>query len=234
MTVDTRKTIGIVIVTALGEIELELRPDAAPITVANFLQYADAGAYDGGIFHRAVKPDNQPNNEVKIDVVQGGLNPERKRGGSSIPLERTSVTGLRHVDSAISIGRMAPNSADSEFFICIGDQPELDFGGRRNPDGQGFAAFGRVTRGMDVVRTIQRQPEEEQRITPPVLINRITRLDWKENPPGVGVRGLEPPTSASQTPRATNCATPRYRIASIVTGQKRRQLDDAFAAGSTR
>lgn len=167
----------VVIETALGEIELDLYADAAPITVNNFLGYVDSGDYDGGAFHRSVRPDNQPNNEIKIEVIQGGLLPERKRSGSSIPLERTSSTGLRHVDGAISMGRMEPDSADSEFFICVGDQPELDFGGRRNPDGQGFAAFGRVSKGMEVVRAIHRQPVEEQRITPPVRIKQIRRME---------------------------------------------------------
>src|SRR5262249_1871481 len=110
----------------------------------------------------------------KIEVIQGGLNPERKGDSTcSIPLERTSTTGLSHVDGAISMGRTTPDSADSEFFICIGDQPELDFGGRRNPDGQGLAAFGRVVSGMEIVRRIQQSPVEEQRLSPPILIKAL-------------------------------------------------------------
>ncbi|MCC6793088.1 MAG: peptidylprolyl isomerase, partial [Thermomicrobiales bacterium] len=132
MTVSTSDLVRVAIETPVGTIEIELYPDAAPITVANFLHYVDLGLYDGGVFHRTVTMQNQPNNEIKIEVIQGGVNPNRKdEVGAKIPLERTTTTGLRHVDGAISMGRLDPDSADSEFFICIGDQPELDFGGRR-------------------------------------------------------------------------------------------------------
>ena len=167
----------VVIETALGEISLEIDAAAAPITAANFLANVDGGHYDGGVFHRTVTPENQPDNPVKIEVIQGGINPARPRDGATpIPLERTSVSGLRHHDGAVSMARFAPDSALSDFFVCIGDQPELDFGGRRNPDGQGFAAFGRVIGGMDVVRAIQQSPHEGQRLTPPVAILRVWRL----------------------------------------------------------
>lgn len=167
-----------VIETELGEMEVELDAARAPVTVANFLRYADEGYYAGGMFHRTVKlnPDNQPNHTVKIEVIQAGPNPERKDLFPAIPLERTAKTGLRHVDGAISMARLEPDSAQGDFFICIGAQPELDFGGKRNPDGQGFAAFGRVVRGMDVVRKIHQSPAEAQRLTPPVRILRIRRI----------------------------------------------------------
>lgn len=167
-----------VIETELGAIEVELDAARAPVTVANFLRYVDEGYYTGGVFHRTVKrnPDNQPSNSVKIEVIQAGPNPERKQLLPAIPLERTSKTGLRHVEGAISMARLEPDSAQGDFFLCIGDQPELDFGGKRNPDGQGFAAFGRVVRGMDVVRTIHQAPAEAQRLTPPVRILRIRRV----------------------------------------------------------
>lgn len=167
-----------VIETELGEIEVELDVARAPVTVANFLRYVEAGHYTGGVFHRTVKrnPDNQPSNTVKIEVIQAGPNPERKELFPAIPLERTSKTGLRHVDGAISMARLEPDSAQGDFFICIGAQPELDFGGKRNPDGQGFAAFGRVVRGKEVVRKIQQSPAEAQRLTPPVRILRIRRI----------------------------------------------------------
>ncbi len=139
--------------------------------MANFLRYVRGGFYDGGRFHRTVTPDNQPGQSVKIEVVQAGVNPAReKEEFAPIPLERTSVTGLRHVDGAISMARGEPDTATSDFFVCIGDQPDLDFGGKRNPDGQGFAAFGRVVRGMDVVRRIQGSPASGQTLTPPVEI----------------------------------------------------------------
>jgi len=162
--------------TPVGEISVEIDAQAAPITAANFLSYVDAGSYDGGVFHRTVTMANQPNDAVKIEVIQGGISVDYPRTGeASIPLERTSTTDLRHLDGTISMARLSPDSANSGFFICIGDQPELDFGGRRNPDGQGFAAFGRVTSGMDAVRAIQQSPHEEQRLTPPVPITRIRR-----------------------------------------------------------
>jgi peptidyl-prolyl cis-trans isomerase A (cyclophilin A) len=165
--------------TSLGniEVEVDLDPASAPATVANFLRYVRGGFYDGGRFHRTVTPDNQPGQAVKIEVVQAGVNPAReKEEFAPIPLERTSVTGLRHVDGAISMARGEPDTATSDFFICVGDQPELDFGGKRNPDGQGFAAFGRVVRGMNVVRKIQRSPAEGQTLTPPVEIRSIRVL----------------------------------------------------------
>src|SRR4051794_4693690 len=131
--------------TEHGPIEIALDPARAPGTVANFLRYVDGGFYDGGRFHRTVKPDNQPDNDVRIEVIQGGVNPDRSaKTGSPIPLERTTATGLAHRDGTISMARFTPDSAVSDFFFCIGDQPELDFGGARNPDGQGFAAFGQV------------------------------------------------------------------------------------------
>jgi peptidyl-prolyl cis-trans isomerase A (cyclophilin A) len=172
------KIARVVIETTVGTIEVDLYPHAAPITVTNFLHYVERGAYHGGAFHRAVTMDNQSADQIKIEVIQGGINPNRHDEiDDAIPLERTTLTGLRHVDGTISMGRSTPDSADIEFFICIGDQPELDFGGQRNPDGQGFAAFGSVTSGMDVVRAIQQSSREAQKLTPPIPIRRICRVD---------------------------------------------------------
>ncbi len=165
----------VVFETSLGEIEVQLEPDKAPGTVRNFLSYVDAGHYNGGTFHRTVRMDNQPDNEIKIEVIQAGP----RAGAPSlppIPLERTSVTGLRHGNGAISMARSKPDSATSGIFICIGDQPELDFGGKRNADGQGFAAFGRVTRGMDVALKIQKSPYAKQKLDPAIEIQRVRRL----------------------------------------------------------
>ena len=168
--------VRVLIETEIGEIEAEIEIERAPVTAGNFLRYVDAGFYDGGIWHRTVLPDNQPDNEIRIEVIQGGVNPAREdQRFGPIPLERTTVTGLSHRDGTISMSRFAPDSAVSDIFICIGDQPSLDFGGLRNPDGQGFAAFGQVTSGMDVVRAIQHSAHEEQRLTPPVGIIRVTR-----------------------------------------------------------
>jgi peptidyl-prolyl cis-trans isomerase A (cyclophilin A) len=165
--------------TELGVIEAELHADQAPATVANFLKYVDAGRYTGGVFHRTVKlnPDNQPHNAVKIEVIQGGVNPAfAEKDWPALALERTRDTGLKHLDGTLSMARAGPDTATSDFFICLGPQPELDFGGRRNPDGQGFAAFGRVTKGLDIVKKIQTAPAEGQKLTPPVRILKIEQL----------------------------------------------------------
>lgn len=165
----------VVIQTSLGSIEVEVDTVRAPITGLNFLRYVDQGSYRGGRFHRTVRPDNQPDNKVKIEVIQGGLDSLRAKDAAAIPLERTSETGLSHQNGTISMARDGPDTATSEFFICLGDQPELDFGGRRNPDGQGFAAFGRVVRGMDVVQSIQTARARGQALTPPIAIQAIVR-----------------------------------------------------------
>jgi peptidyl-prolyl cis-trans isomerase A (cyclophilin A) len=164
------------IVTESGEIIVELDTAKAPNTVANFLRYVDGKFYDGGRFHRTVKPDNQPDNKVKIEVIQAGINPAMaNKEFNPIKLERTRDTKLLHKDGAISMARDGPDTATSDFFICIGDQPELDFGSKRNPDGQGFAAFGRVVKGMDVVKKIQAAPADGQALKPAVKIERVVR-----------------------------------------------------------
>jgi cyclophilin family peptidyl-prolyl cis-trans isomerase len=166
--------VPVLIETELGTIEAEIATGKAPVSAANFLKYVDAGLYDNARFHRTVKPDNQPNNEIKIEVVQAGTARGTKQF-PPIPLERTSATGLTHVDGTLSMARNGPDTATSDFSICVGDQHALDFGGKRNPDGQGFAVFGRVTKGMDIVRKIQAAPADGQRLTPPIRILRIVR-----------------------------------------------------------
>lgn len=138
--------------TELGNIEIALYSDQAPISSANFLRYVQANGFDGGEFYRVVRLDND-NGTPKIEVIQGGANPEFT-DFPPIPLETTKATGIKHLDGTISMARDTPDSATSAFFICIGEQPSLDFGGQRNKDGQGFAAFGRVIKGMDIVRKI--------------------------------------------------------------------------------
>jgi peptidyl-prolyl cis-trans isomerase A (cyclophilin A) len=179
------KAVRVLVQTELGDIVIEVDPVKAPITTANFLKYVDGGHYDGGIFHRTVKLDNQPESTVKIEVIQAGVNPDRAKDGfAAIPLERTNVTGILHKDGVVSMARGAPDSATSGWFVCINDQPSLDFGGNRNPDGQGFAAFGRVVTGMEVVRKIQAAPSstnrttntEAQRLTPAIKILKAARV----------------------------------------------------------
>ena len=163
--------------TALGVFKVELDAARAPITTANFLRYVDGGFYDGGRVHRSARLETQSARPVKIEVIQAGIHPSRQGDAfSAIPLERTSATGILHRDGTISMARSGPDTAVSDFFICLGDQPSLDFGGARNPDGQGFAAFGRVVAGMDVVRTIHKTPAQGEALTPPVTITRAARV----------------------------------------------------------
>jgi len=173
--------VRVLIQTELGDIEVELDAKRARVTTENFLRYVDVGYYDGGRFHRTVKlkPDNQPTNTIKIEVIQAGVNPDMaKEGFAAIKLEPTNVTGLKHKDGVISMARSTADTATSDFFICIGDQAELDFGGKRNADGQGFAAFGKVVKGMEVVKKIHQSPVEAQKLVPPIKIIRAKRLHF--------------------------------------------------------
>jgi peptidyl-prolyl cis-trans isomerase A (cyclophilin A) len=161
--------------TPLGNIVIEVYQNRAPITATNFLRLVDGGRFTGASFYRSVTPTNQPADSIRIEVIQGGLG-DGEAGIPPIEHETTSATGIRHADGVVSMARREPGTASSEFFICIGDQPELDAGGNRNPDRQGFAAFGRVIEGMDVVRSIHRQPVEGQKLVPPVPITRVVRV----------------------------------------------------------
>lgn len=165
----------VIIETDLGTIEVEIDTVHAPLTAANFLRYVDLGFYRFSRFHRTVRADNQPDSKVKIAVVQAGLDSLRVKDFPPIKLERTSVTKLRHKDGTISMARDGPDTGTSDFFICVGDQPALDYGGKRNPDGQGFAAFGRVVLGMDVVRRINAARARGQTLSPAVPIKNIVR-----------------------------------------------------------
>ena len=173
-------SVVVVFETELGNFEIEVNVVQAPATAANFLKYVDGAFYDGGVFHRTVRPDTETNPTHPIQVIQA-----RRAGGRqgfpAVPLERTSVTRLKHLDGTVSMARSAPDSATSDFFICIGDQPALDEGGGRNTDNQGFGAFGKVISGMDVVRKIQSAPVRagSQALEPPIKIlkaHRKTRI----------------------------------------------------------
>ena len=179
------------IVTDLGAIVVALYGDAAPITVDNFLNYVDVGHYQGATFYRATRKGADGSG---IAVIQGGRFREAMAYGGyevaegalpPIRHETTTETGLSHVDGALSMARMDPGSASSEFFICIGDNLNLDFGGSRNPDGQGFAVFGQVIEGLDVVRAIQARPTDAKLgdefvkgevLAPPVRILSMERV----------------------------------------------------------
>lgn len=153
----------VVISTELGDITVELYPDKAPVTVNNFLLYVNEDRFNDATFYRVVTLNNQPDNEIKIEVIQGGnFDDDHPNSLPPIAHETTDQTGIKHKDGVISMARMGPGTANDDFFICIGNQPELDFGGKRNLDGQGFAAFGRVIKGMDVVHKIHQVPAPEQ------------------------------------------------------------------------
>ena len=169
--------------TEIGRITIDVDVARAPATAANFLRYVRGGFYDGGRFHRTVRPDTEPRRDYPIRVIQAGINPARApEAFGAIPLERTTMTGLMHVDATVSMARGGPDTARSDFFICIGDQHELDFGGGRNADGQGFAVFGRVVAGLDVVRRIQAAPVREgtQNLAPPIEIRSARVLDARQ------------------------------------------------------
>jgi peptidyl-prolyl cis-trans isomerase A (cyclophilin A) len=163
--------------TDLGDIIIEIDTINAPVTATNFLKYVDDKIFNSAFFYRVVRMDNQPNNDIKIEVIQGGLGYEESPLSlPPIDHETTDKTGILHKDGVISMARMEPGTSSSEIFICVGDQPELDFGGKRNPDGQGFSAFGKVIKGMDVVREIQSKPDEEQMLVTTVNIIEVVRI----------------------------------------------------------
>lgn len=162
--------------TSEGEILIDLYPDKAPITVANFLKYVESGLYINSSFFRVCTPQNEIDRDIKIEVIQGG-DVDEEKCFIPIEIEDTRKTGLKHIDGTVSMARGTPNSATSSFFICIGNQPELDFKGGRNPDGQGFAAFGQVIKGMDVVLKIQSKENLDQYLIEPVRILSIDLID---------------------------------------------------------
>jgi peptidyl-prolyl cis-trans isomerase A (cyclophilin A) len=172
----------VVFETDKGTIEIEVDAAHAPLTAANFLKYVDGGFYDGGTINRAVRPDNTVRHDVEIQVIQFQIARARRRDEfPPVPLERTNVTGLKHADGAVSMARSGPDTATGSFSIVIGNQPAMDFGGKRNSDGQGFAVFGRVFRGMDVVKAIQASPTGSsgpygpESLDPPIAIVKAYR-----------------------------------------------------------
>lgn len=171
------KNPNIVIKTELGDITLELYPEKAPITVANFLQYIDEHRLDSTTFYRVVRDDNQEGKTVKIQVIQGGLlEDDHPKMLPAIKHEGTKQTGIKHLRGVISMARYEPGTATSEFFICMANEPELDEGGMRNSDGAGFAAFGKVIKGMAIAEKIHQAPAgNDQMLNPPILIYSIER-----------------------------------------------------------
>ena len=156
--------------TALGGIELQLFAEQAPASAGYFLADVTAGLYDGSSFFRIVTLQNQAAEEGRrIEVIQGGRKHAREDLPPVIPHETTAMTGLKHLKGTISLARFAPGAVYHSFFICLRDEPALDFGGARHPDGQGFAAFGRVTHGFDVA-------EAEEYLRNEIRIERVRIL----------------------------------------------------------
>jgi peptidyl-prolyl cis-trans isomerase A (cyclophilin A) len=163
--------------TDAGRMVIELELDRAPLTVCNFLSYVTDGDYEAGSFFRTVVSETNANPHP-IDVIQAAT----PRGADDtlrppIPLERTRDTGLAHTAGAVSMARDGPDTATSSFFIVTHDTASLDFGGGRNPDGQGFAVFGRLVEGLDVARRVQMSPADaEEQLTPPIAIRTATLI----------------------------------------------------------
>ena len=173
--------------TEAGGFVVEVDPEVAPITVAHYLAHVDRGLLDGGTVYRVVTLANQsPETRHKIEVVQWGRNQPDDRPPPLPPIahETTRQTGLRHLDGTVSMARAAPGSANAEYFVCVGDQPELDFGGGRNPDGLGFAAFGRVVEGMAGVRALHARGEADQYLAQPIRVRSVRRLSRDGRPGG--------------------------------------------------
>jgi peptidyl-prolyl cis-trans isomerase A (cyclophilin A) len=177
-------TVRTIMSTDMGDIEIDIFVDRAPISATNFLQLVDGGHLDGGTFYRVVNYANDKGSP-KIEVIQGGLN---MHAGPFPPIdhETTEQTGVLHTDGVISMARGDVGTATTEFFIVIGEQPALDYAELRNPDKQGFAAFGKVASGMDVVRAINESPADGpsesddikgQILTEPVEIISVKRVE---------------------------------------------------------
>ena len=169
----------ILIETKVGDIEVEIYQDKAPETCKAFLSYIKEGLYKNSSFYRVLNRDNQASDRTKSQLIQGGIwqtNPDKLQTLKGIPHESTQRTGILHKTGTISLAREEPGTANSEFFIVIGDQPGYDSGGANNPDHLGYAAFGRVVRGMDIVLLIYNKPESGQAFNPPIPIYNIEEL----------------------------------------------------------
>jgi peptidyl-prolyl cis-trans isomerase A (cyclophilin A) len=147
--------VNVVMHTGMGDITLALEKDRAPATVDNFLKYVDAKRFDGIDFYRAVKIGD----DGMYGLVQGGIQGNRTKAFKPIAHEAPSATGLSHLNGAVSMARGDPGSATADFFIVVGDLVALD--GQATGDDLGYAVFGRVTAGMEVVRQILELPRQE-------------------------------------------------------------------------
>jgi peptidyl-prolyl cis-trans isomerase A (cyclophilin A) len=173
----------VIIECELGEIEVDIFNELAPQTSKNFFDYMDAGRFIDTSFFRIVTLDNQPNAEHKIEVVQGGLKFDAGKGYDPEHVlppmlhESTMDTGIKHRDGTISMGRFAPGETYGSFFFCVGHQPELDYDGRRFPDGKGASAFGTITGGRDVLQIVFERGEDTEFLQEEVMITSIYCLE---------------------------------------------------------
>ncbi len=164
--------------TGVGDIELALFPQKAPKTVAAFLALVDSGYYDNASFYRVLKNDNVPA-EYNTGLIQGGIFESNYKASTTtrrIEHESPRQTGLSHLSGTVSMARTTAGSASSEFFICIGDQQQFDSSSRGNSDGLGYAAFGMVKSGMDVVQKIQNKKSNGEHFVTPIRIISVKRL----------------------------------------------------------
>ncbi len=166
-----RTTVDVTMATSLGTIVVRLESVKAPISTKNFLRYVDAKTYDDTEFYRTVAKKNEP--AAPFEVIQGGLNPHAGNTNTPIKLEPTSATHLSNTDGAIAMARTnEPDSATREFFLDLGDARYLNAGG---PLGPGYAVFGHVVRGMDVVHKIHDAPSQGEQLQPPIRILSMRR-----------------------------------------------------------
>lgn len=165
--------------TTEGVIVVALAPDRAPITTANFLSYVEKKKFDGITFYRAV------NVAPGYGLIQGGIRGDARQLLPPIKHEPTTETGLSHTDGAISMARNAPGTANASFFITVGNIPSMDADPKQPGDNLGFAVFGHVTEGMEIVRHILQQPTSPtegegimkgQMLAQPVRITSARRL----------------------------------------------------------
>ncbi len=166
------RTVRVNVETGQGVIVIELYVEQAPITTANFLRYVDQKRYDGATFFRASRSPGP----VDYGLIQGGLQGDPARVLKPIAHEPTTQSGIKHTDGVVSIARNAPGTATSDFFICVGDAPYLDADPAALGDNAGFAAFGKVVEGMDVVHRIINLP------TPGVAVNPVMKGQILEPP----------------------------------------------------
>ncbi len=168
----------IVIETEVGDIYAILNSDVAPVSATAFVNNIKQDYYADAAFYRVLSDENQPSGVPKSNLIQGGIwqKPGVEQSRRRIVHEHTGITGLSHMDGTLSFARQDTGTASTEFFICIGEQPGFDKGGKNNADGYGYAAFGRVVKGMKVVRAIQSRPQEGQYFNPVVKIKRIKIL----------------------------------------------------------